>query len=681
MTIKAVEDIRSVALVGHGGAGKTTLIETLLARTGAINTPGSVEKGTTVCDYDALEKAHTHSLKLGVAHLEHENTRVHLLDTPGFPDFMGQALCALAAVETAAVVVNAQNGIELTTSRMMQWAEKRRLCRMIVINKIDADNLDLPALLKDIQGAFGRECLPINLPADGGTRVVDCFFNPSGDADFSSVAEAHRALVDQVVEVDEKLMELYLEQGEIAAEQLHDPFEQALRAGHLIPVCFVSTRSGAGIPELLDIIVKLLPNPKEGNPPLFHKGEGAEAKPLQAEPDPSMHVLAHVFKVEIDPFMGKLGVFRIHQGTVTPDTQLYVGDYRKPFKVGHLYMLQGKTLVPAGSGVPGDICAVTKVDDVAFDAVLHDAADDDHIHLKPLEFPHSVFGLALTPKKRGDEQKIADTLHKLAAEDPVLVVEHDPSTHEAVIRGLGDMHLRRVLEKMAERYGVEVDTHPPTIPYRETVTGKAEGHHRHKKQSGGAGQFGEVYLRIEPLARGEGFQFADETKGGVIPGPFIPAVEKGVRQVLDTGAIAGYPLQDVRVIVYDGKTHPVDGKEVAFISAGKKAFLEAVGKARPIVLEPIVNIELTIPEATMGDITGDVASKRGQVTGTEAGRSGMVTVTARAPLSEFSNYQSRLKSITAGQGSYTLDFSHYEPVPPNVQQELMAKHKPAQQED
>lgn len=675
------ENIRSVAMVGHGGSGKTTLIESLLHTSGAINVPGSTDAGTTVCDYDPREKAHQHSLKVAVTHLAHGDTRVHLLDTPGFPDFMGQALCALDAVETVAVVVNAQSGIELTANRMMQWAESRSLCRMIVVNKIDAENIDLPQLLADLQAAFGRQCLPINLPAAAGTKVVDCFFTPGGDADFSSVAEAHRALVDQVVEVDEKLMELYLEQGELEPEQLHDPFEKALRDGHLVPVCFVSARTGAGVGELLDVFEKLLPNPTGGNPPLFLKGEGAAAKPFRSVPDPSQHVLANVFKVEMDPFMGKVATFRIHQGTVTPDTQLYIGEQRKPFKVSHLYSVQGKQLIPVDAGVPGDICAVTKVEDLTFDSVLHDAPEDDHIHFKPLDFPHAVFGLALAPKKHSDDQKLAEALQKLSAEDPALHIEHDPSTHEAVIRGLGEMHLRRALEKMADQYRLDVDTHLPTIAYRETIQRKAEGHSRHKKQTGGSGQFGEVYLRIEPKERGAGFEFADEVKGAAIPGQFIGAVEKGVRQALAQGAVAGFPLQDVKVVVYDGKTHPVDGKEIAFIAAGKKAFLDAVGKARPIVLEPIVDIELTVPDNSFGDIAGDLAARRGKVTGNETARGGMVTVNGRVPLSELDNYQSRLKSVTGGQGFYTLEFSHYEPVPPNVQQELAAAHKPANQED
>ncbi len=682
--IIATENIRTMALAGQSGAGKTTLAEALLHRTGMINTPGSVEKGNTVCDYDPLEKAHQHSLKLAVAHLNHRETCIHLLDTPGFPDFMGQALCALDAVETVAVVINAQNGIEYTAKRMMHWAEARGLCRMIVVNKIDGENGNLPDLLKEIQAVFGKECLPINLPAGNGSRVVDCFFEPGGEADFSSVAEAHRALVDQVVEVDEELMARYLEQGEIVPEELHEPFEAALRGGHLVPVCFVSARTGAGVEELAEIFVKLLPNPREGNPPLFERwpsnAERKNAVPFRSEPDPAKHVLAHVFKVEIDPYVGKVSVFRVHQGTITPDTQLLVGESRKPIRVNQLFMLQGKQHVPITRAVPGDICAVAKVEEINFDAVLHDAPEDDHIHLRPLDFPHSVFGLAIRPKRRGDEHKLSEVLHKLEAEDPSLHVEYDASTHEEVMHGLGELHLKRVLEKMHDQYKLEIDTHPPKVPYRETVTAPAEGHHRHKKQTGGAGQFGEVFLRVEPLPRGAGFEFVDEVKGGVIPGQFIPAVEKGVRQVLATGAVAGYPLQDVRVVVYDGKAHPVDSKEVAFVAAGKKAFLDAIARARPILLEPIVNIELSIPESAIGDVSGDLASRRGQVTGHTPSRGGMAAVMGRAPLAELNGYHSRLKSLTAGQGSYTLELSHYDAVPPNVQQQLMAQYKPRPEE-
>ena len=678
----ATEQIRTIALVGQSGSGKTTLAEALLARAGAIPAAGSVERGTTVCDYTPMEKTAQHSLKLGVASFETEGTRVHLLDSPGYPDFLGHSLPALAAVETAAIVINAQNGLEMMTGRFMAWAAKRGLDRLIIVNKIDAENVDLPGLLEKIQATFGKECLPLNLPAAGASKVSDCFFAPAGESDFSSVAETHLRLVEQVVEVDEKLMEIYLEQGEVSPEQLHDPLERALREGHLIPVVFTSARTGAGIAELLDIIVRLLPNPSEGNPPVYvNIAPDGGTTEITASPDPQKHALAHVVKIEIDPYIGRVAVFRVHQGRITPGSQLYIGEGRKPIKAGHLYLLRGKTQTEVSVAVPGDICAIAKIDDIQFDHILHDSPEDSHIHAKPLELPTSVFGLAVQPKKRGDEQRLSDALHKLSAEDPCLKIEHVAQANETVLRGLGEMHLRTVLEKMSGQYKLELDTRPPSIPYRETIAAKAEGHSRHKKQTGGAGQFGEVFLRIEPLPRGAGFEFVDSVKGGAIPNQFIPSVEKGVRGVLENGFLAGYPLQDVRVIVYDGKSHPVDSKDVAFMSAGRKAFLEALGKARPIILEPIVNVEIQAPEEKMGDIAGELSGHRGQIKGSDAPRPGTVQINAQAPLSELEHFPARLKSITAGHGSYSLDFSHYEPAPPLLQQKLVAAYKPRAEEE
>ncbi|MEP7061859.1 MAG: elongation factor G [Betaproteobacteria bacterium] len=667
--------IRSIALVGHGASGKTTLAEALLVAGGALGTAGSVERGTTVSDFDPLEKSCQHSLRASLLHVDTAGTRVHLIDTPGYPDFIGHAIGALDAVETAAVVVSATAGVEMITSRMMQWSAARRLCRLVIINKIDADNVDAEATLAAVQAAFGRECLPINLPADNGRRVVDCFFNPGGDADFSSVAAAHQALVDQVIEVDEALMAQYLEQGEeISPGELHAPFEKALREGHLVPVCFVSARTGAGVRELLDVMVRLAPNPAEGNPPLFIKGTGEGEVEFHSEPDSAKHVLAHVFKVVIDPYVGKLGVFRVHQGTVTRDTQLYIGDGRKPFKVAHLLLLQGSKSTEVDSVVPGDIAAVAKVDDIEFDCVLHDSHDEDAIRMRPLEFPVPMHGVAIAPKRRGDEQRLSDVMHKMMAEDPTLTVEHDAQLNETVMRGLGDLHLRSTLERMASQFKLEVETRPPRIPYRETITAKAEGHHRHKKQTGGAGQFGEVYLRIEPLPRGAGFEFKDAVKGGTIPTQYIPAVQKGVEQVLASGPVAGFPLHDVRVTVYDGKHHPVDSKEVAFVSAGKKAFLDAIDKARPIVLEPVVHVEVMCPGEHVGDITGDLSGRRGQVTGTRTLQAGSLAVEGQVPLSELDGYAARLKAMTAGHGAYSMALSHYDPAPPNLQTQLAADY-------
>ena len=670
-----MQSVRTLALVGAAAAGKSSLAEALLYQAGAIGACGSIERGSTVSDHDPLERRMQHSLNASVMHLTHANTRIHLIDTPGGPDFLGQSMPALEAVETAAVVINAATGIEPMAVRMMAYAASRRLARIIIVTKTDAQGVSLAGLLADIQATFGRECLPLNLPDRVGRRVVDCFFNRFGQSDFGPVEAAHRALVEQVVEVDAAFVDRYLEDGDMDPAELHAPLEQALREGHLIPVCFVSSRSGAGVAELLDVIVKLLPDPTEANPPGFIVGEGAEAMPMEAKPDPTLHVLAHVFKVTIDPFVGKMGIFRVHQGTVTRDSQLYIGDGRKPFKVGHLFMLQGKDHVEVSHAVPGDIVAVAKVDEIHFDAVLHDAQEDSHVHLAPLAFPVPVYGLAVEPKRHGDEQRAWEILGKLAAEDPCLRIEHVAATNETVLYGLGELHLRIVLERLREVYRFEVQTRPPRIAYRETVTAPAEGHHRHKKQSGGAGQFAEVFLRIEPLARGAGFEFADEVRGGTIPGQFIPAVEKGVREVLASGAIAGYPVVDVRVVVYDGKHHSVDSKDIAFATAGRKAFMAAIREARPAVLEPIVQVEISVPEHSVGDVTSDLSLRRGLVTGTSGLEAGTVAIGGQVPEAEMANYQSRLNAMTSGQGRYTIALSHYETVPPAVQQTLTGQYR------
>ena len=683
MASYSIDDIRNIALVGHGGAGKTLLVDALLHKSGAINAMGSIERGTTVSDFDPQETQHQHSLESAIVSMDYHGGHINLIDTPGYPDFMGKALCVLPAAETCAVVINAQNGIEMVTSKMMDVARDRGMDRLIIVNKIDADQVKLQKLLEDIRETFGNECLPINLPSQNGEKVEDCFFKSTGDdTDFSSVAEAHTQIIDQIIELDEELMEVYLEQGEeITPEQLHEPFEQALREGHLVPVCFVSAMSGAGIDELLDIFAKLMPNPKEGNPPQFIKGEGESVEPMELTINPDAHALAHVFKVSIDPFIGKLGVFRIHQGTVTKDSQLFIGDARKPFKVGHLLKLQGKTHSEITSGMPGDICAVAKVDDIHFDAVLHDSHDEDHIHLRSLELPAPMYGLAIETKSRGDEQKISDALHKLVAEDQSLMVEHNAVLNELVIRGLGELHLRMVLEKLNNQYNVEVDTRPPRIAYKETITTNADSHYRHKKQTGGAGQFGEVFLRIEPLKKGEGFVFVNQIVGGVIPKQFIPAIEKGIHQALDEGVIAGYPLLDIKVTIYDGKYHSVDSKEIAFFTAGKKAFIDAVKKATPVVLEPIVEITITAPSESMGDISADLSGKRGRITNTLTMKRDMTSITGIVPLSELDSYQSQLKSITGGEGTFSISFSHNNPVSAKTQKELISAYKPAAEEE
>ena len=677
--LHTTENIRNIALVGHAGSGKTTLLEALLAKTGAIHGAGSVDKGTTISDFSDQEKRLQHSLETAVCHFEHDGVFMNVLDTPGYPDFTGRAMSVLSAVETVAVVVNAQAGVEMVTQRIMDFAAERRLCRMIIVNHIDAEGVDPAGVLRQIRETFGSECLPLNLPADGAKTVVDCFFKPSDvTPDFSTVDAAHTEMIDQVVELDDELMELYLEQGEdITPDQLHDPFEKALRRGHLIPVCFTSAATGSGLNQLLNIFAKLMPSPAEGNPPEFVNGEGDEAEVVEVQTDPNEHFIGHVFKVNVDPYIGRMGVFRIHQGTINAGDQVFVGERRKGFKVAHLYRLQGHDTIEISSGVPGDICAVSKVEELHFDAVVHSSHDEDQIRMRSMKLPEPMYGVAIQLTRRGDEKKLSDSLHKMTAEDPSLRLEFNAQANETVLRGMGELHLRMVLERMKEEFGLEVETRPPKIAYRETITKKAEGHHRHKKQTGGAGQFGEVFLRVEPLARDSGFEFKNSVVGGSIPSQFIPAVEKGVRQVLAEGAVAGYPLQDTRVIVYDGKHHPVDSKEVAFVAAGKKAFLDAIGKARPIVLEPIAQVEVTVPSEYMGDVTGHLSGIRGRISGNDSLPGNQVKVSVEVPVSELGDYQTTLKSLTGGEGSYTMTFDHYSQVPPDIQKQLEQAHKPA----
>jgi len=678
-TLHSTKNIRNIAVVGHAGSGKTTLIEALLEKSGAIKSAGSVDKGTTVCDYTDQEKRLQHSLEASMCHLEIDGTFINLLDTPGYPDFMGRALSVLPAVDTVAIVVNAQTGVELVTQRMMDFSAQRKLCRLIIINKIDAENVNLEGIFKEIRKTFGRQCLPLNLPAQQGKAIADCFFEPADETpDFASVEAAHTEIFDQVVELDDELMEAYLEQGDdISLEQLHDPFERALRAGHLIPVCFVSSDTGAGIQQLLRILSKLMPNPMEGNPPEFFNDQGEEKIVTISAGEVDSHFVGHVFKVNVDPYVGRLATFRVHQGSVKKGDQVFVGDQRKTVRLAHLYQAQGKNLKEISTAVSGDLCSVSKIEDLRFDSVIHSSHDEDELHMKSVQMPAPMYGVALELTQRGQEKKMSDALHKLTAEDPSVKVEFNAQANETVLRGMGELHLRMVLERMKEEFGIKISTHPPKIAYLETVTREAEGHHRHKKQTGGAGQFGEVFLRIEPLPRGSGFEFSNKVVGGTIPRQFIPAVEKGVKQVLDDGAIAGYPLQDVKVIVYDGKYHPVDSKEVAFVAAGKRAFADAISKAEPIVLEPIAKIEVTTPSSYVGDITGHLSGVRGRIAGSVAVAGNRVRISAEVPLAELGNYQTTLKSLTAGEGSFTMELDHYERTPPAVQKDLEKAFLPA----
>jgi elongation factor G len=682
-------EIRNIALVGHAASGKTTLVEQILHHVKAIGRVGAVEEGSTVCDFEPEEKHHKHSLNAALVNFDHEGAHINLIDTPGYPDFIGQAISAFPAVEMVAVVIGADRGIQTNTRRLMRLAQERGLPRMIIINRIDDHVAQCETLLAQVRETFGPECIPINLPTKGGTDVVDLWEHSDGKTDFGNAAEGHKAVIEQVVEVDDALMNTYLEQGEkLEPKQLHDAFESSLRSAHLIPVVFCSAKTGAGIDDLLHIIAKLGPSPAEGNPAPFtlRESEGSAEKNWFARPDPVLEPVAHIFKVTTDQFVGKLAYARVLQGTIAPGASLFLNDAKKPVKIGHMFKVMGKDTKEVQAAVPGDIIALAKIDELHFNGVLHGSHGLDSLRAKPLPLPKPMYGLAVEAKSRNDEVKIGTALAKLADEDPTFHVDRDAVTHETVARGLGELHMRILLEKLHNRFHVDVTTKPPKIAYRETITARAEGHHRHKKQTGGAGQFGEVYLRVEPMAEphpetGEFFEFVDETVGGSIPRQYLPAVEKGVRRVLTEGAVAGYPLQGVRVRVYDGKYHAVDSKEIAFVTAGRKAFVDAIAKARPALLEPIVDVEITAPASHMGDITADLSGKRGQVQNTDYMPGDICVIVAKVPLSEMGQYSSQLKSMTAGQGSFSMDLSHYERTPPMVQEQVVAAFKPKADEE
>ena len=678
------EQIRNLALTGTSAAGKTTLGEAMLADAGVIGRVGTVEAGNTVSDWDELEQQFGHSIDSTLITLDHANCHFNIIDTPGRGDFIGKAMSSLPAVETMVMVLDPSVGIDPVARRLMKIAKDRNLPRAIVINKIDAGG-DIQNFLEAIKEVFGSECCPINLPADGGKAIIRCFQETEGESDLGSVADFHTQLVDQIVEIDEALMEKYLEDGEVDPNDLLQPFRRAMREGHLVPVCFTSAREDIGVNELMEQIARLFPNPGEGNPRPLQRVTDEGREDIVAVPSDSESPIGHCFKVASDPFVGKLCFFRVHQGSFDNSTSPKVCDGRKGVRLSHLYHYCGKNHEEVKAAIPGDIVAVSKVDEIEYDNVLHNAAGG-WIAMDSISLPKPMFGLAIETTAKGAEAKLGDALHKMTTEDPTFTVERNATTREMVIRGIGELHLRAKLQMLKDRYGVEVATHPPKVAYKETITGKAEGHHRHKKQSGGSGQFSEVYLRIEPVQDSseglvDGLEFVDDTFGGSVPKQYLPAIEKGIRRVMSEGAIAGYPMQNIKVSVYDGKHHPVDSKEVAFMTAGRRAFVAAVQKASPVLLEPFVKLEITVPSNYIGDISSDISGRRGRIQGTDMMPGDQAVVSAEAPLSEVMSYANQLKSMTGGSGSYVMEYSHDENTPPNVQAAVVAEFNPQDDDD
>jgi len=685
MPASSPQDIRNLVFLGHGGAGKTTLGEALLFNAKLTTRLGSVGDGTSLLDFSDIEKERGHSVDPSLAFIEHKGKTVNIIDAPGYPDFIGGAIAAMCGADVAVVAVSATAGIEVNTRKLFKTARDANMPAAIIVTKIDGENIHLERLLGEIQESFGSVCRPMTLPSDGGKSVVDCFRNESGSADFGDVGDAHMQLVESIVEADESLMEAYLGGEAIGMDKLAPALGKAMVAGTVIPMFFMAARNNVGVAEFIDAVADFFPSPLMTSGLPVTASQAADGATLPVACDAAKPFVGQAFKITTDPFVGKLAWIRVLQGTVAPDTMYALGDNKKTAKVGHLFKVVGKETKEVKQAVAGDIIALAKVDDIHAGDVLHVEAAP--MFRARLRFPTPMFSLAVTPKSRGDEQKISEALQKLRQEDATFGADRDTQTAETVISGVGDLHLRIMLTKMKQRFNMDVDTKQPKIPYRETITAKADGHHRHKKQTGGAGQFGEVYLRVEPLERGwsqannSPYEYLDELFGESIPRQYLPAIEKGVADVMVVGAVAGYPMQDIRVAITDGKYHPVDSKEIAFRTAGKYALIDAVQKAKPVILEPIVNMEITVPANYMGDIASDLSGRRGRIMGQDMLPGNQVVVKAQAPLAEVMQYNSQLRSVTAGQGSYAMELSHYEPVPSNVQAQIVAAAARAKEEE
>ncbi|HPM23895.1 MAG TPA: elongation factor G [Phycisphaerae bacterium] len=674
------DQIRNVALVGHSGAGKTTLGEAILHKAGLTTRLGSVDDGTTVLDYDDESKDRRHTVDSALCHLQHEGHLLNFIDTPGMPDYCGQAIAAIAAVETAAVVVSAAAGIGVNTRRMFNIAKNHGLGRMIIVTRLDAENANLPDVLAAIRETFGHECHPINLPTNGGKGVIDVLTNTSGEADVLDVGECHTALIDAIVETDDALMEQFMETGSVPPERLAPAIGKAVASGHLIPVLFVSARHDVGVKELLDAIVRFAPSPVVGKQRTLLTGEGEAAKETPIVPKPDGEFIAQIFKITADPKSNiKYSVARVHSGALTAEGQVFIAGERKGQRPGHLLKLHGGEHAEIEAGRAGDIVAFAKLDFKIGDVLFAKAGEGRILMPKT---PTPMYALALEPKARGDVEKISAALHRFAEEDPCFEYQRDAETNELVMRGLGDLHLTVVQSKMKRQFKVEMTTKAPKIPYRETISSSVKYvEYTHKKQTGGAGQFARVFIDMEPNERGKGYEFLDKIFGGVIDQSFRPSVDKGVRDQMKKGVIAGYPVVDVKVSLVDGKTHPVDSKDIAFQIAGRQVFKKAFVQCKPILLEPVVNLEVTVPTEFMGDITRDIAGKRGQIQGQDMLPGNQVCVHAQVPLAEVASYASQLKSVTGGQGSYMMELSHYDIVPPNVQQQIAAQYKSKEEEE
>jgi elongation factor G len=686
MKVYDAPNIRNIAVVGHGGSGKTSLVSAMLFDMGAVNRLGRVDEGTAVTDFDPDEVERKISLQTALAWGEWRKTKINILDAPGYANFLAEARAALRVADAAVVVVDAVAGVEVQTEKVWAYAAEYGIPRLVVVNRMDRDRASFARTLESLDKSFGRGIVPLVVPLGeekGFVGVTDLLtekadvYSDDQSGKFQAVEvppelrdtekTLHERLVEMVAETNEELMEEFFEKGTLPQEDLIKGLRQAVLAGRIFPAFQVSSLRNVGVQPILDAIVDLLPSPVDrgevkGTDPAS-KGEASR------QPAPDAPLSALVFKTIADPHAGRISLFRVYSGTLKSDSTVHNASRDAAERLGNLELLQGKNQTPVPEVQAGDLGAVAKLKETQTGDTLSDKAYP--IVYPPLVFPEPATTFAIEPKTRGDEDKISAALHRLMEEDPVLRLSRDAQTHEMLLSGMGQLHIEVVVGKLRKRYKVEVNLKKPKIPYRETIKGSAEGHGRHKKQTGGHGQFGDCKIRMKPLHRGEDFKFVDDIFGGSIPKNFIPAVEKGIQEARLRGFVAGYPMVDFQVELYDGQYHDVDSSEMSFKIAGSLAYKDAVAKCRPTILEPIMKVEIAVPEEYAGAVMGDLSSRRGRPQGMEPTGS-LQVIKAEVPLSEMLSYDAELTSMTGGRGSYHMEMGHYDEVPGHLQEKIVA---------
>ena len=687
MKVYDAASIRNVAVVGHGGSGKTQLISALLFASGMVNRLGKVDEGNTVTDYDEEEIARKHTLAASLAYVEWNKTKINLIDTPGFGNFFSDARAAMRVADGALLVVDAVAGVEVQTEKAWNAAEELELPRIVALNRLDRERASLERSLESLRQSCGRAVIPIQLPigeeksfkgvvdlvglkaytfaTDGSGKMTEGAI-PADMAD--AVTSAREALVEMVAEADEQLMEKFFDAGTLTQDELVSGLKQAVHRAKIFPLVCTSGMDNIGVQPLLDMLVAYVPSPVDRP---FKATDSAGAA-IEGKADEKGPYGAFVWKTVADQFAGRITMFRVYQGSLKSDTTVQNATQGISERLGHLVHMQGKTQAAVPEIKAGDIGAVAKLKDTRTNDTIAEKAAN--LRFAPLSFPEAVLSYAIEPKSRGDEDKISTSMHRLEEEDPTIKYGRDPQTHDLLLAGQGQLHIEVTVAKLKRRFGVEVLLKPPRIPYRETITAKADAHGRHKKQTGGHGQFGDCKIRMEPLPRGSEFEFVDEIFGGSIPRQFIPAVEKGIQESRQRGYLAGYPVVDFRVVLVDGQYHDVDSNELSFKTAGWLAFKDGMSKARPTLLEPIMNVEVYAPSDYAGDLMGDLNGRRGRIGGMEP-RGQMTAIKAQVPMAEMLTYEQHLTSVTGGRGSYHMEFSHYDEVPQHQQQKIIAASK------